>query len=71
MTTLLWIWQQPNWSDFSWQECTVQPKLRAVHNQLGQLKGKACLVDGDDSFSLDALQANIVASSATGSGRWA
>lgn len=35
-----------------------------MHNTLGQLKGKASLVDGDDSFILDALLANIVASSA-------
>lgn len=64
MTIPKWIWQHPKWPDFTWRECTVQPKLRAVHNTLGQLKGKASLVDGDDSFILDALLANIVASSA-------
>lgn len=64
MTAPQWIWQQPNWPDFTWQECIVQPKLRAVHNTLGQLKGKACLVEHDPSFSLDALLANIIASSA-------
>ncbi|HAB92060.1 MAG TPA: DUF4172 domain-containing protein [Pseudomonas sp.] len=25
MTRSQWIWQQPNWPDFSWQDCTVQP----------------------------------------------
>lgn len=64
MTAPLWIWQQSEWPHFSWQESTVQPKLRAVHGRLGQLKGKASLVDGYDSFSLDALLANIIASSA-------
>lgn len=64
MTTTKWIWQQPEWPDFTWQKCIVQPKLRAVHNTLGQLKGKACLVESDTSFTLDALLANIVASSA-------
>lgn len=64
MTALQWIWQQPNWPDFSWQDCTVQPKLRALHDRLGQLKGKASLVDGYAEFSLDALLANILASSA-------
>lgn len=64
MTAPQWIWQQPNWPDFSWQECIVQPKLRALHKRLGQLKGKASLVDGYAEFSLDALLSNIVASSA-------
>lgn len=64
MTTPLWIWQQPEWPNFTWLESSVQPKLRKVHNRLGQLKGKASLVEGYDSFSLDALLANIVASSA-------
>lgn len=60
----LWIWQQPAWPEFSWQEDSVQLKLRAVYDRLGQLKGKASLVEGYDVFSLDALLANIVASSA-------
>ncbi|WP_156853228.1 DUF4172 domain-containing protein [Denitrificimonas caeni] len=30
MTRPQWIWQQPNWPDFSWQDCTVQPKLHAL-----------------------------------------
>ena len=42
----------------------MQPKLRALHDRLGQLKGKASLVDGYAEFSLDALLTNIVASSA-------
>lgn len=58
MTAAQWIWQQPNWPD-----CTVQPKLRALHDRLGQLKGKASLVDSYVEFSLDALLANTLASS--------
>lgn len=42
----------------------MQHKLRALHNRLGQLKGKASLMDGYAEFSLDALLANILASSA-------
>lgn len=64
MSTPQWIWQQPDWPDFSWQDSIVQPKLRAAHNRLGQLKGKASVVDGYAELSLDALLANIVASSA-------
>lgn len=33
MTTPQRIWQQSEWPDFTWQECIVQPKLRAVHYQ--------------------------------------
>ncbi|WP_319783001.1 Fic family protein [Oceanisphaera sp. IT1-181] len=64
MTTPLWLWQQADWPHFTWQESTVQPKLRAVHHRLGLLSGKASLVAADEIFSLDALLANIVASSA-------
>lgn len=64
MTTPLWLWQQADWPYFTWQESVVLPKLRAVHYCLGLLSGKASLVDGEDMFSLDALLANIVASSA-------
>lgn len=58
-----WIWQQDNWPHFSWQTDKLQSLLRQVYDGLGQLKGKASLVDGYDEFSLDALLANIVASS--------
>lgn len=64
MTTPLWLWQQADWPNFTWQDALVQPKLRSIHHRLGQLSGKASLVDGDNRFSLDALLANIIASSA-------
>lgn len=43
------------------QHCAA--KLRAVHDRLGQLEGKASLVDGYAEFSLDALLANTLISS--------
>lgn len=58
MTAAQWIWQQPNWPD-----CTVQPKLRALHDRLGQLKGKISLVDSYVEFSLDTLLENTLSSS--------
>lgn len=64
MTSPEWVWQQPEWPNFTWQEVTLQPKLRALYNRLGELKGKVSFVEGYDEFSLDALLANIVASSA-------
>lgn len=36
-----WIWQQPDWPHFSWQEAQVQPLLRQVRLTLGILLGKA------------------------------
>jgi Fic family protein len=58
-----WIWQHPDWLAFSWQEATLQPLLREVYDRLGQLKGKSAAISNHQEFSLDALLANIVASS--------
>lgn len=59
-----WLWQEPKWPDFEWQETRLQPLLRRAYDHLGQLKGRMVLVDGHEAFTLDALLANIVASSA-------
>ena len=39
--TLTWIWQQPNWPDFYWQEEGILPKLRSARLTQGILLGKA------------------------------
>ncbi|WP_269902114.1 DUF4172 domain-containing protein [Paenalcaligenes faecalis] len=39
MTT--WIWQQPNWPQFTWDAATLAPLLRELHQQIGELVGKA------------------------------
>ncbi|MEX1221783.1 MAG: Fic family protein [Idiomarina sp.] len=59
-----WLWQHPQWPDFQWQTEQLQPLLRRAYDHLGQLKGRMASVDGHEEFTLDALLANIVASSA-------
>ena len=39
MTT--WIWQQPNWPQFTWDAAALAPLLRELHQQIGELVGKA------------------------------
>lgn len=59
-----WLWQHPQWPNFEWQDSKLQPLLRSAYDSLGQLKGRMTSVEGHDEFTLDALLANIVASSA-------
>lgn len=59
-----WLWQQPKWPYFEWQEAKLQPLLRSAYDCLGQLKGRMTAVEGHEAFTLDALLTNIVASSA-------
>lgn len=59
-----WLWQHPQWPEFEWQDERLQPLLRHAYDSLGQLKGRMAMVDGHEDFTLDALLANIVASSA-------
>lgn len=59
-----WIWQHPEWPEFTWNNEQLQPLLRRAYDHLGQLKGKMSFVAGRQEFSLDTLLANIVASSA-------
>lgn len=59
-----WLWQHPQWPDFQWQDAQLQVLLRRAYDRLGQLKGRMALVDGYEEFTLDALLANIIASSA-------
>lgn len=59
----MWIWQQHDWPQFSFDADAISPLLRQVHfNQghlLGQLSG-----EGAEQATLDALLASIVYSSA-------
>ncbi|RUO32432.1 Fic family protein [Aliidiomarina soli] len=59
-----WLWQCQDWPNFQWRDTELQPLLRRVYDHLGQLKGRMALVEGREEFTLDALLANIVASSA-------
>ncbi|MGU3412620.1 Fic family protein [Enterobacteriaceae bacterium C34A] len=58
-----WIWQQPDWPAFRWQEESVLPLLRQLQRKSGVLIGRSEMQD-DDRQTLDALLSNILASSA-------
>lgn len=58
-----WIWQQANWPDFRWQEERVFPLLRQLQRKSGVLIGRSEM-QGEERQTLDALLANILASSA-------
>ena len=64
--TLTWIWQQPNWPDFYWQEEGILPKLRSARLTQGILLGKAGAISGElcQKAAVDTLLQNIITSSA-------
>jgi len=61
-----WIWQQPEWPVFHWQQQTLEPLLRRAHMSLGLLLGRAGAEDASLSAAaaLEALLQNILNSSA-------
>ncbi|WP_417616575.1 Fic family protein [Oceanisphaera sp.] len=60
-----WIWQQPSWPSFTWNEAIVAPRLRDVRLKSGVLIGKASVSQCQDAQqALDTLLQSIVASSA-------
>lgn len=61
-----WIWQQPDWPNFSWQAERLAPLLRECVQAQGRLMGMASSVGSSLSAQseLDALLQNIVTSSA-------
>lgn len=66
MNGTLWIWQQPDWPAFRWQEGSLAPLLRACQLAQGRLIGAAGAVEADAGArnELDTLLKNIVTSSA-------
>lgn len=61
----IWIWQQPNWPAFTWNEDLVAPRLRSTRLKSGILIGKASINSPKDTqLALDTLLQSIVASSA-------
>lgn len=61
-----WVWQQPDWPDFHWQEDIILPRLRSSRLKQGMLLGKIGAIGGELSqeAALDTLLANIITSSA-------
>lgn len=63
----IWIWEQPEWPEFRWQDEAVQSLLRRVRLQQGMLAGKASVALEEElawSRALDTLLDNILSSSA-------
>lgn len=60
----MWIWQQPDWPRFRWQDEKLLPRLRSLQQQRGVLLGRASVADNNDQQTLDTLLNNILASSA-------
>ncbi|MBV7569186.1 Fic family protein [Pseudomonas sp. PDM27] len=61
-----WIWQQPDWPEFTWNAERLAPLLRECVQAQGRLMGMASSVGSSLSAQseLDALLQNIVTSSA-------
>ncbi|WP_367394157.1 Fic family protein [Pseudomonas sp. X4] len=66
MNSPLWIWQQPAWPRFTWQNEAIAPTLRNCIDMQGRLLGKIGSVDAlsERQNILDTLLQNIVTSSA-------
>lgn len=58
-----WIWQQPDWPSFTWNEAIFAPRLRDVRLKSGVLIGKASVSRRQDAQqALETLLQNIVTS---------
>ncbi|NAW87985.1 Fic family protein [Photobacterium halotolerans] len=61
----MWIWQQPDWPNFTWDKSLIEPRLREVRLNQGILLGKMMIQSQDSTETLlDTLLANILHSSA-------
>ena len=63
---MAWIWQQPDWPHFHWQNSLIQPLLRRVRLKQGILLGKSGAICDEMTLetALDTLLQNIITSSA-------
>ncbi len=62
--SVTWIWQQPDWPHFQWQDAVLLPRLRHLQQQRGLLLGRASLHSDSETQTLDTLLSNILSSSA-------
>lgn len=58
-----WIWQQPHWPQFTWQQTRLSEDLHATQQALNELLALGGAQLNDDT-QLDALLSNIISSSA-------
>lgn len=61
----MYIWQQPNWPEFSWDTARLRPRLDAVRLLQGRLLGRAEAAPGqaDLEVEMDALIQNTIRTS--------
>jgi len=61
-----WIWQEPDWPNFVWQDKALAPLLRDIHKLQGKLLGNAELVSSKEHLQseLDVLLHNAINTSA-------
>lgn len=59
-----WIWKQPNWTTFTWEEEIILPLTRHIHQKIGVLLGQSQQTSEKEHLTLDNLIANLVSSSA-------
>ncbi len=57
-----WIWQQPGWPTFTWQQETLEPRLRDIHRLQGRLLGSVDGVAPEEGLQteMDALLHNAI-----------
>lgn len=56
----MWIWQQANWPNFTWDNSITEPLLRQTRLNQGVLLGKATIQPPSEKQSrLNTLLANL------------
>ena len=58
----MWIWQQPGWPNFNWQEQKLAPRLRKIRKLEGILQAKSDISGNRPEQILNILTQNILAS---------
>lgn len=63
---ILWIWQQPEWPDFTWEDQPLAALLRETHQLQGRLLGSIQGIADEESLQseMDALLQNVINTSA-------
>jgi len=59
----VWIWQQPDWPHFVWDQAAIAPALARARLAQGKVLGAARLLDS--SLTLEAVAAILVEDSLT------
>lgn len=65
-TKKTWIWQQPDWPRFTWDEASLAPLLREINQLQGKLLGRTGAIDVSENLQseMDVLLQNAINTSA-------